>query len=78
MRDSNAALFGDNIISQTDEVYGLDEEGEINGSYRPSGYPGVRESTRRARKLLYVADLIHSYGLRAERSRFPEPCRGHW
>lgn len=42
MRDSNAALFGENVIDQTDEVYGLDEEGEIKGSYRPSGYPGVR------------------------------------
>ena len=41
MREVNAALFGKHIIDQTDEVYGLDEEGELRGSYRPSGYPGV-------------------------------------
>ncbi len=41
MRDSNAELFGEEVIRQTDQVYGIDEEGEIRGSYRPSGYPGV-------------------------------------
>ncbi|KAI0774161.1 dimethylaniline monooxygenase (N-oxide-forming) [Fomes fomentarius] len=41
MRDSNAELFGEEVIRQTDQVYGIDEEGEIRGSYRPSGYPGL-------------------------------------
>ena len=41
MREVNAALFGQDVIDKTDEVYGLDEEGELRGSYRPSGYPGV-------------------------------------
>ena len=41
MRESNAALLGKGIIDQLDDVYGLDEEGEIKGSYRPCGYPGV-------------------------------------
>ena len=43
MRESNATLLGEDEVKQTDEVYGLDEEGEIKGSYRPSGYPGVRK-----------------------------------
>ena len=41
MRETNAALFGEEVIAKTDKVYGIDEEGEIRGSYRPSGYPGV-------------------------------------
>ena len=45
MREVNAALFGQDVIDKTDEVYGLDEEGELRGSYRPSGYPGVNSFT---------------------------------
>ena len=41
MREVNTELFGEEVIGQTDEVYGIDCEGEIKGSYRPSGFPGV-------------------------------------
>ncbi len=41
MRENNKELFGEDVINMTDEVYGLDAEGELRGSYRPSGYPGV-------------------------------------
>ncbi|KAI0832304.1 FAD/NAD-P-binding domain-containing protein [Trametes gibbosa] len=41
MRDSNAEVLGQEILDQTDDVCGLDKEGEINGSYRPSGHPGL-------------------------------------
>ena len=41
MRDVNAELFGTDVIAKTDHVYGIVDEGEIRGSYRPSGYPGV-------------------------------------
>ena len=41
MREANTELLGKNVIDQTEEVYGLDDEGEIKGSYRPSGHPGV-------------------------------------
>ncbi|KAJ7267700.1 hypothetical protein B0H12DRAFT_1098444, partial [Mycena haematopus] len=34
-------LFGDTVIDQTSFVWGLDGEGELNGCYRPSGYPGL-------------------------------------
>lgn len=33
--------FGEETIELTAPVWGLDEEGEIQGSYRPSGHPGV-------------------------------------
>jgi hypothetical protein len=36
------SLFGDEVIDQTSVVWGTDDEGELNGSYRPSGHPGVR------------------------------------
>lgn len=34
-------IFGNEIINRTHEVWGLDEEGELRGCYRPSGQPGV-------------------------------------
>ena len=42
IREANKEVFGEDVISQTEEVFGLDEEGEIKGSYRPCGHPGVR------------------------------------
>ena len=42
MRSVNRALFGDEIMDKTRAVWGLDEEGELRGVHRPSGYPGVR------------------------------------
>ena len=41
MKDTNRALLGEDIIDKTGELYGLDEEGELRSSYRPSGQPGV-------------------------------------
>ncbi|KAI9001124.1 FAD/NAD-P-binding domain-containing protein [Trametes punicea] len=41
IKESNRKLFGDDVINQTTEVYGLDAEGELKGSYRPSGHPGL-------------------------------------
>ena len=46
IREVNRQLFGPEVIDQTREVWGLDSEGEVNGSYRPSGYPGVCRSPR--------------------------------
>lgn len=45
MRQNNKELFGEDVIDMTDEVYGLDVEGELRGSYRPSGYPGVSSAS---------------------------------
>ncbi|KAI0774159.1 dimethylaniline monooxygenase (N-oxide-forming) [Fomes fomentarius] len=41
IRETNRELFGDENIEQTGPIYGLDEEGELRGSYRPSGHPGL-------------------------------------
>ncbi|KAK7008195.1 hypothetical protein R3P38DRAFT_2791530 [Favolaschia claudopus] len=40
IRDTLRQIFGDEIIDQTSTVWGVDEEGELNGCYRPSGHPG--------------------------------------
>ncbi|EMD40804.1 hypothetical protein CERSUDRAFT_149241 [Gelatoporia subvermispora B] len=45
IRDANKELFGADIIDETDEAIGLDEEGEFRGSYRPSGHPGLWYAT---------------------------------
>ena len=34
--------FSDNVIDHTEDVWGLDDEGEFRGCYWPSGQPGVR------------------------------------
>ncbi|KAJ7433671.1 FAD/NAD-P-binding domain-containing protein [Mycena galericulata] len=41
IRETMRRLFGDATIDQTSIVWGTDEEGEINGCYRPSGHPGL-------------------------------------
>ncbi|KAJ7349008.1 hypothetical protein DFH08DRAFT_697838, partial [Mycena albidolilacea] len=41
IRDSMRDVFGDSIIDQTAPVWGLDEEGELRGVFRPSGHPGL-------------------------------------
>ncbi|KAJ7042124.1 dimethylaniline monooxygenase [Mycena alexandri] len=41
IRDKMRGIFGDAVIDQTDPVWGLDDEGEIRGCYRPSGHPGL-------------------------------------
>ncbi|KAJ6493419.1 FAD/NAD-P-binding domain-containing protein [Mycena sanguinolenta] len=39
IRDIMRGLFGDAVMDRTSAVWGVDDEGEINGCYRPTGYP---------------------------------------
>ncbi|KAJ7162736.1 FAD/NAD-P-binding domain-containing protein [Mycena crocata] len=41
IRDDLRPLFTDAVIDQTSPLWGIDEEGELNGCYRSSGYPGL-------------------------------------
>ncbi|TCD67151.1 hypothetical protein EIP91_000436 [Steccherinum ochraceum] len=41
IRDCSRKIFGDEVIDRTGPVYGLDAEGELRGSYRPTGHPGL-------------------------------------
>ncbi|KAI0755488.1 dimethylaniline monooxygenase (N-oxide-forming) [Fomes fomentarius] len=41
IRETNASILGQDVIDQTEEVYGLDDEGELKGSFRPTGHPGL-------------------------------------
>ncbi|KAI0750787.1 dimethylaniline monooxygenase (N-oxide-forming) [Daedaleopsis nitida] len=41
IREASKELMGENVINQIEAVFGLDEEGEIQGSYRPCGHPGL-------------------------------------
>ncbi|TFK65980.1 FAD/NAD-P-binding domain-containing protein [Pluteus cervinus] len=41
MTQTMKKVFGEQAIDRTGEVWGLDEEGEIKGCYRPSGHPGL-------------------------------------
>jgi hypothetical protein len=38
-------LFGDAVIDKTSIVWGVDEEGELNGCYCASGHPGVSNNS---------------------------------
>ena len=42
MRDTTAEMLGEAVMRKVGSVFGLDEEGEVRGSYRPCGHPGVR------------------------------------
>lgn len=37
-----ARIFGSKVARQTSPLWGMNEEGEVNGAYTPSGCPGVR------------------------------------
>ncbi|KAJ7168404.1 FAD/NAD-P-binding domain-containing protein [Mycena crocata] len=41
IRDTMRGVFGDTIIDRVGPVWGLDEEGELRGCYRPTGHPGL-------------------------------------
>lgn len=41
VREHSRKILGDETIDRTGPVYGLDEEGELQGSYRPTGHPGL-------------------------------------
>ncbi|RPD67281.1 dimethylaniline monooxygenase (N-oxide-forming) [Lentinus tigrinus ALCF2SS1-7] len=42
MREVMKEVMGKDVIDQTEDVFpGLDEEGELKGSYRPCGHPGL-------------------------------------
>jgi len=41
IRDDLRPLFTDAVIDKTDTLWGIDEEGELRGCYRSSGYPGL-------------------------------------
>ncbi|THH30494.1 hypothetical protein EUX98_g3702 [Antrodiella citrinella] len=41
VREVAKKIFGEEAIKRTGEVYGLDDEGELKGSFRPSGHPGL-------------------------------------
>ena len=40
MRETARKIFGDKIADQVNEVWGLDEEGELKSVWRRSGHPG--------------------------------------
>ncbi|KAF5345198.1 hypothetical protein D9758_009716 [Tetrapyrgos nigripes] len=41
IRDTMRKIFGDETMDKTSLVWGLDEEDELRGSYRPTGHPGL-------------------------------------
>lgn len=42
MREVNTELLGEQVMSRVGQVFGLDDECEAYGSFRPCGHPGVR------------------------------------
>ncbi|KAK2739782.1 hypothetical protein FQN57_006479 [Myotisia sp. PD_48] len=41
IRDSIAVMLGQNIADQVEEFWGLDEEGELHGAFKPTGHPAL-------------------------------------
>ena len=42
IREEHKTTFGADVIDRISKIWGLDEEGEIQGAFRPTGHPGVR------------------------------------
>ena len=42
-RDKLKAMLGSDIVDRTKQIWGVDAEGEINGVYKYTGYPGVSD-----------------------------------
>lgn len=59
MKETNRELLGEGIVDRTGEIYGLDGEGEVRSSYRPSGYPGVSPQILAVFAFPYVKLLAH-------------------
>ena len=81
MRDSNAEMLGEDVMRKTGPVFGLDEEGELNGSYRPCGHPGVRRTWFRLtlRRMAYARFVrCYSCGLRRGTSLWRASFRNIW
>lgn len=41
VKETIKSIFGEEVVKPTGEIWGLDEEGELKGCYKPSGYPGL-------------------------------------
>lgn len=41
MRENLKEIFGSEVIDTAGPAWGLDDEDEIRGCFRPTGYPGV-------------------------------------
>lgn len=41
MRETSRKIFASDVMDKVGEIYGLDKEGEIKGSYKPAGFPRV-------------------------------------
>ncbi len=55
MRDTIKGMFGEAIMERTSQIWDLDEEGELNGCFKPSGYPGVSISAHYSSSLIYAS-----------------------
>lgn len=78
IRESSRKIFGDETIDRTCRVYGLDEEGELRGSYRPTGHPGVSLNTKE--HIRSVSMTVHNFssGLVRVTSGIRDSCRNNW
>ena len=79
MREVYKKTFGEDVINGTSETWGLDSEGELQGSFRPIGHPGVSPgrvpaSTNRETDGMFS----FSYGTRLATSTTVASCRNNW
>jgi putative flavoprotein involved in K+ transport len=58
MREHVRNVVGDEVADSLSEVWGLDEEGEIRGIFRPSGHPNLWYSAGAFYNTRYGSRLI--------------------
>ena len=75
MQEINKKIFGAEVIEATGRVHGLNAEGEVCGSYRPTRHPGVRA---RPFEIASASSTSHSYGLQVAIFTPHGHCRSSW
>ncbi|GJE91639.1 NAD(P)/FAD-dependent oxidoreductase [Phanerochaete sordida] len=75
IRETNKQIFGPEVASSISEVHGLDAEGEVRGTCRPTGHPGLWFAggdfyhSRFMSKQLGILIKANELGLTARRTR---------
>lgn len=74
MRDTVRGVFGADVIDKTTDVWGIDDQGEIRGVYRPSGHKALWYAGGDFSHSRFMGRLLALQILAAELGRRPAPA----
>jgi hypothetical protein len=65
MRKNWDHIFGSEVIDRAGSSWGLDQEGELIGAYRPTGQPGVRSYLRTSNQSNFNSVMVRDWRFRS-------------